>query len=101
MPNEDFPENFATESNFARESNFTRESNAVEGETMFTMSQGLPADFGLGPRRGNERNIKAPASDFWHDGKLNMGPAVWATVALSVLGWAGVIGAFYLVRPLF
>ncbi len=67
---------------------------------MFTMSHGLPADFGPGPRRGNERNAKAPASDFWHEGRLNMGPAIWLTVALSLLGWAGVIGAVLLVRPL-
>jgi hypothetical protein len=67
---------------------------------MFTMSQGLPANFGPGPRRGDERNINAPASNFWHDGRLNMGPAIWVTVALSLLGWAGVIGAAYLVRPL-
>lgn len=68
---------------------------------MFTMSQGLPADFGPGPRRGMDRKITAPASGFWHDERLNMGPAIWLTVALSLLGWAGVIGAAYLLRPLF
>jgi hypothetical protein len=67
---------------------------------MFTMSQGLAADFGPGPRHGDERDIKAPASNFWHDGRLNMGPAIWLTVALSLLGWAGVIGAVALIRPL-
>ncbi len=67
---------------------------------MFTMSQGLPADFGPGPRRGNERNIQAPAGHFWHEGRLNMGPAIWLTVTLSLLGWAGVIGAVALIRPL-
>jgi hypothetical protein len=89
MPDEDFPELFA------------KNAQAVGGETMLTMSQGLPAGFRSGPRHGNERSIEAPASAFWHEGRLNMGPAIWVTVALSVLGWAGVIGAAYLLRPLF
>lgn len=68
---------------------------------MYTMSQGLLPDFGLGPRRYDERKIHAPASAFWHEGRLNMGPAIWLTAGLSVLGWAGVIGAFVALRPLF
>ncbi len=68
---------------------------------MLTMSQGLQSDFGLGQRRCDERSVQAPASAFWHDGRLNMGPAIWVTVTLSLAGWAGVIGAVVLLRPLF
>ena len=67
---------------------------------MITLSHGLPAKFASGQRRGKEHNIQAPASDFWHEGQLNMGPAIWLTMALSALGWAAVIGAIYLGRPL-
>ncbi len=67
---------------------------------MFTVSQGLAADFAPGSRRGKDRKVEAPASDFWHDGRLNMGPAIWLIVALSLLAWAGVIGAAALLRQL-
>jgi len=66
---------------------------------MTTLSHGLQK--ARAPRQDDRiaRHDRAPASGFSHNGKLNMGPAIWLTVSLSLIGWAGaILGLRYIIR---
>jgi hypothetical protein len=66
---------------------------------MISLSHGLPAKLSQRPKRATEVAGRPPANGFWHDGKLNMGPAICLAVTLSLLGWAGIIiGVGYVIR---
>jgi hypothetical protein len=78
---------------------FTRNPPMAGGEKMISLSHGMPAELAPRPSRVFDR-VQPPADGFRHDDKLNMGPAIWLAVILSLLGWAAVIGAAYLIRPL-
>ena len=66
---------------------------------MTTLSHGLQKV--RAPRQNDRiaRHGEAPANGFSHNGKLNMGPAIWLTVSLSLIGWAGaILGLRYIIR---
>jgi hypothetical protein len=66
---------------------------------MITLSHGLPIVRAPRPDDTIDRHGMAPADGFLHDGKLNMGPAIWLTVSLSLIGWAGAIfGIGYIIH---
>jgi hypothetical protein len=78
---------------------FHQNSGRRRGSKMITLSHGLPAELAPQPRSGFDR-VKPPADEFYHDDKLNMGPALLLIVTLSLLAWAVIIGAVCLIRPL-
>ncbi len=66
---------------------------------MLGLSPDLPAHLAPRPTRGSSR-AAPPADGLYHDDKLNMGPAIWLAVTLSLIGWGAIIGAVHLIRPL-
>jgi hypothetical protein len=66
---------------------------------MITLSHGLQSLRAPRPDDTIARHGEAPANGFSHDGRLNMGPAIWLTVGLSLIGWAGaILGLRYIIR---
>jgi hypothetical protein len=67
---------------------------------MIIVSQRPPADLTPLENRTPYAAVLPPASAFFHEGKLNMGPAILLAVILSLIGWAGIIGTSYIIHPL-
>jgi len=69
------------------------------GRKMISLSHGLPAELAPRPSRSFDR-VRPPADGFHHNDALNMGPAIWLAVALSLAGWAAIFGAVHFIRQL-
>jgi hypothetical protein len=66
---------------------------------MTTLSHSLLKARAPRPDDTIDRHDVAPANGFSHNGKLNMGPAIWLAVSLSLIGWAGaILGLQYVIR---
>jgi len=72
----------------------------LAGRNTTTLNYGLPRWLVERPQRGVGHYVEPPADDFWHNGRLNMGPAILLIVTLSLVGWGSIIGAGYLILRL-